>query len=76
MASVALRLQRLERSDVGTGVNSCPDCGRMPNGRLPPNAVVNYKVMMDGWDQDDSMPEHCPACGARVIVKLEFDDRD
>ncbi len=72
MSKLVWRLKRLEQS-TGIGLRNrvCPECGRLPNGRIPPDAKVKFTA---GFDEPEG-PDNCPRCGAQLVLRLTFDDR-
>jgi predicted RNA-binding Zn-ribbon protein involved in translation (DUF1610 family) len=71
--NLARRVTMLERQRVDAKLVAavCPDCGRMANGQVPNGALVRFTASFD-----HEGPEHCPTCGARVVLTLEFDHPD
>jgi hypothetical protein len=75
--ALAQRVMRLEQlRQIGRLNERCPECGRLPNGRLPDDGSVRFKCCLGGYDPEPTGPEFCLTCRSQLIFRLYFDDRD
>ena len=62
------RIQNLELVHSEAAPSACPDCGRIA-GRLPEGSEITMQAVFGDHDG----PDVCHRCGARLVLRLEFD---
>jgi hypothetical protein len=65
------RLERIEkREDVMARGTPCAECGGVDG---VPGPHAKWSVVFQGEDEDTG-PERCPVCGAKLVYTVTFDE--